>query len=93
IQKVMQGITSIDDWGITMIGNRRFRFHIFHLTLKKKPIIATFIIRLNERNHVSIKSCKRDEIVGIHPIPANMQIPKEMGRSLWSYEKNISLLK
>jgi hypothetical protein len=92
-QKVMQGITSIDDWGITMIGNRRFRFHIFHLTPEKTPIIATFIISLSERNHVSIKSCKRDEIAGIHPIPANVQIPKEMGRLLWSYEKIISLLK
>ena len=92
IQKVMQGITSIDDWGITMIGNRKFRFHIFHLTPEKTPIIATFIISLSERNHVSIKSCKRDEIAGIHPIPANVQIPKEMGRSLWSYEKIVSLL-
>lgn len=93
VLKVMEGITRIDDWGITMIGNKRFRFHIFHLTPEKKPIIATFIISLNERNHVSIDSCKRDEIVGIHPIPANVQIPKEMGRSLWSYEKIISLLK
>jgi len=93
IQKVMQGITRIDDWGITMIGNRRFRFHIFHLTPEKTPIIATFIISLSERNHVSIKSCKRDEIAGIHPIPANVQIPKEMGKLLWSYEKIISLLK
>ena len=52
----------------------------------------TDIISLSERNHVSIKSCKRDEIIGIHPIPANVQIPKEMGRSLWSYEKIVSLL-
>lgn len=93
IMKVMQGITSIDDWGITMIANGRFRFRIFHLTLKKKPIAVTFIISLNERNHISIESCKRDEILGIHPIPSNVQIPKELGRSLWSYEKIISLLK
>ena len=93
ILKVMQGITSIDDWGIKMIDDRRFRFHIFHLTPEKKPIIATFILSLNERNHVSIESCKRNEIVGMHPMPANLQIPKEMGMSLWSYEKIVSLLK
>ena len=93
IMKVMQGITRIDDWGITMIGNKRFRFHIFHLTPEKKPITVTFIISLDERNHISIDSCKKDKIVGIHPIPSNVQIPKEMGRSLWTYEKIISLLK
>jgi len=61
--QVMSGIERIDDWGITMIGNKRFRFHIFHLTLEKKPIIATFIISLNERNHVSIDSCKRNKLL------------------------------
>jgi hypothetical protein len=93
IQKVMEGITSIVDWGIGMIANGRFRFHIFHLTPEKTSIVATFIISFNERNHISIDSCKRNELVGIRPIPANVQIPKEMGVSLWSYEKIISMLK
>ena len=93
IQKVMEGITSIVDWGIGMIANGRFRFHIFHLTPEKTSIVATFIISFNERNHISIDSCKRNELVGIRPIPANVQIPKEMGVSLWTYEKIISMLK
>jgi DNA-directed RNA polymerase specialized sigma24 family protein len=90
--QVMNGIESIDDWGITMVGNRRFRLHIFHLSQSKQPIIATFFIVLNERNHVSVENCKKNEIIGAHPIPANIQIPKEMGKALWPYEKIISLL-
>jgi DNA-directed RNA polymerase specialized sigma24 family protein len=92
LAQVMNGIDRIDDWGITMADNRRFRLHIFHLTQEKQPIIATFFIVLNERNHVSVENCKINEIIGARPIPANVQIPKEMGKALWSYEKIISLL-
>jgi DNA-directed RNA polymerase specialized sigma24 family protein len=92
LAQVMNGIDRIDDWGITMVENRRFRLHIFHLSQDTQPIIATFFIVLNERNHVSVENCKKNEIIGVHPIPANIQIPKEMGKALWSYEKIISLL-
>jgi len=92
LAQVMNGIDRIDDWGITMVDNRRFRLHVFHLSHDKQPIIATFLIVLNERNHVSVENCKKNEIIGAHPIPANIQIPKEMGKALWSYEKIISLL-
>lgn len=92
LAQVMSGIDRIDDWGITMADNRRFRLHVFHLTQDKQPIIATFFIILNPRNHVSVENCKKNEIIGAHPIPANIQIPKEMGKALWSYEKIISLL-
>jgi DNA-directed RNA polymerase specialized sigma24 family protein len=92
LAQVMNGIDRIDDWGITMVDNRRFRLHIFHLSQDKQPIIATFFIVLNERNHVAVENCKRNEIIGVHPIPANVQIPKEMGKALWSYEQIISLL-
>ncbi len=89
---VMHGIDRIDDWGITMVDNRKFRLHIFHLSQNKQPIIATFFIVLNERNHISVENCKKNEIIGAHLIPANIQIPKEMGKALWSYEKILSLL-
>lgn len=92
LAQALEGIKSIDDWGITMVDNRRFRLHIFHLSQNMQPIIATFFIAMNERNHVSVENCKKDEIIGAHPIPANIQIPKEMGKALWSYEKIISLL-
>lgn len=93
LAQVMNGIERIDDWGITMVNNGRFRLYIFHLTQDKQPIIATFFIVLNERNHVSVENCKKNEIIGAHTIPANLRIPKEMGRSLWSFEKIISMLK
>jgi len=92
LAQVINDIDRIDDWGITMAGNRRFRLHVFHLSQDKQPIIATFFIVLNERNHVSVENCKKNEIIGAHPIPANIQIPKEMGKALWPYEKIISLL-
>ena len=92
LAQVMNGIEKIDDWGITMVDNRRFRLHVFHLSQGKQPIIATFFIVLNERNHVRVENCKKNQIIAVHPIPANIRIPKEMGRALWSYEKIISLL-
>ncbi|NLK49335.1 MAG: sigma-70 family RNA polymerase sigma factor [Candidatus Cloacimonetes bacterium] len=93
LTQVMNGIEKIDDWGINMVDNGRFRLHIFHLTQNKQPIIATFFIILSERNQVRIENCQKNEIIGAHPIPANLHIPKKMGRALWSYEKIISLLK
>ena len=92
LASIMNGIDRIDDWGITMVDNRRYRLHIFHLSQDKQPIIATFFIVLNERNHISVENCKKNEFIGAHSIPANIQIPKEMGMALWSYEKIISLL-
>ncbi len=92
IDDLMQGISRIDDWGVSIIGNGRFRFHIFHLTPENRPIVATMILSVNDKNSIKIESCKRNEIVGVHPIPAKTHIPKEIGRSIWSYEKIISLL-
>jgi len=59
LAQVMNGIERIDDWGITMVGNRRFRLHVFHLSQGNQPIIATFFIILNPRNHVSVENCKK----------------------------------
>lgn len=90
--QVMNGIDRIDDWGITMVDNHRFRLHIFHLAQDKQPISATFLIFLNERNHIYVESCKKNEFIGSHKIPANIHIPKEMGKSLWTYEEIIFLI-
>lgn len=92
LRQAMQGIERVDDWGITMVGNRRFRLHLFHLTQDKRPIAATFIIVLNERNHIRVENSKRHKKFISHPIHSNIQIPKEMGKSLWTYEVIISLL-
>lgn len=92
LRHVMHGIERIDDWGITMVGNRKFRLHVFHLTQDKRPLIATFFIVLDERNHITVEDSKKHENIRSYTIPANVQIPKEMGKSLWSYEKIISLL-
>lgn len=93
LAQVMKGIERIDDWGITMMDNCRFRLHIFHLSHDKQPILITFFIVLNERNHVRVENCKKNEFIEAHPIPSKLQIPKEMGRSLWTYEKIISMMK
>lgn len=93
LQQAMQGIERIDDWGITMAGNRRFRLHLFHLTQEKTPLAATFYIVLDERNHIRVEDSKQHKKIVPHPIPANIRIPKEMGKSMWTYEIIISLLK
>ncbi|NLW18709.1 MAG: hypothetical protein GXY81_03375 [Candidatus Cloacimonetes bacterium] len=90
--QVMNGIDRIDDWGITMVDNHRFRLHIFHIAQDKQPISATFFIVLNERNHIFVESCKKNEILKAHQIPANLHIHKEMGKSLWTYEEIIFLI-
>ncbi len=90
--QVMNGIDRIDDWGITMVDNHRFRLHIFHIAQDKQPISATFFIVLNERNHIFVESCKKNEILKAHQIPANLHIHKEMGKSLWAYEEIIFLI-
>jgi DNA-directed RNA polymerase specialized sigma24 family protein len=92
LKQAMQGIERIDDWGITMVANCRFRLHVFHLTQDKRPLAATFFIVLDERNHITIENSVQHKNIISHPIPANVQIPKEMGKSMWTYDKIISLL-
>lgn len=90
--QVMNGIDRIDDWGITMVDNHRFRLYIFHLTQDKQPITATFFIVLNERNQIFVEGCTKNELLETHQVPDNLHIHKEMGKSLWSYEEIIFLL-
>ncbi|HOH98135.1 MAG TPA: hypothetical protein PL188_07505 [Candidatus Cloacimonadota bacterium] len=92
VKEVMDGVARIDDWGITMVEKERFRLYIFHRTADDTPILATFSLLLDERNHISVENCKKNQITASHIIPANVQIPKEMGRALWPYEKIISLV-
>ncbi|MCB5271529.1 MAG: hypothetical protein LHW56_06760 [Candidatus Cloacimonetes bacterium] len=93
LRELMQGIASIDDWGITALGNNRFSIYLFHLNQENKPVVVSFVIHLNERNCLSIEESKKNKVFGSFVMPANMQIPKEMGKSLWSFEEIIFRLK
>lgn len=88
----LKGIERIDDWGITMVDKRRFRLYLFHLDAANQPILVTFFIVLNHRNIITIDGYLENDLVGIHPMPSNMFIPKDQGRSIWDYDTIISFL-
>lgn len=92
ILELMRQFPRIDDWGIALAGTRQYRLHIFHLTLERKPVFATFLISMSLRHRVWVADCKLNVPAGVHQIPANVQIPKDKGKSLWTYERVISLL-
>ena len=90
--KALEGYRSVEDWGITMVGKRQFRLHLMHLGTDPIPLMTTIIVTINNRNHIKVESCKRNQHAGSHDIPANVLIPKEKGRALWPYDRIVSLL-
>lgn len=92
LPKALDGYKSVEDWGISMIGERRFRLYFMHLGTDPTPLMTTIIVTLNNINHVKVESCKRNKHAGVHDIPVNLLIPKDKGRALWSYDRIISLL-
>lgn len=92
LPQVLSGYTSIRDWGITMIAECRFRLYLFHLSPEQGPLLTTLFIKINKKNHVAVENCKRNIFTGVHNIPDNLRIPKEMGKVIWSCEKILLLL-
>ncbi|MDD2424380.1 MAG: hypothetical protein PHG34_09240 [Candidatus Cloacimonetes bacterium] len=92
LPQVLTGYTSVEDWGITMISERRFRLYLYHLSSEQAHLMATIFINIGKRNHVQVENCKINKYAGSHNISAKAHIPKQMGAALWSYEKIISLL-
>ena len=89
---LLAGVEKIDDWGITMVGNLRFRLLLFHLAAAQGPVLITFHIVLDHRNTITVENFHKNDLAATHPIPANVRIPKQMGKALWSYERIVSLL-
>lgn len=92
LPEVLSGYKSIEDWGITMISELRYRLILFHLSPEEGPLASTIFITIDKRKHVEVESCIRNQFVAQRNIPDNILIPKERGRSLWPYEKIISCL-
>ncbi len=88
----LEGIERIDDWGISMEDNRKFRLYLFHLDADDQPVLVTFFIVLNRRNTIKIDGYLKNELAGIHPILPNMLVPKHKGKSMWDYETIVSLV-
>lgn len=92
LPKALDGYKSVEDWGISMVGERKFRLYLMHLGTDPIPLMTTVIVTINNRNHIKVESCKRNQHAGSHDIPANLLIPKEKGRALWPYDRIVSLL-
>lgn len=88
----LDGYKSVDDWGISLIGERKFRLYLMHLGTDPIPLMTTVLVTINNRNHIKVESCKRNQHAGSHDIPANLLIPKEKGRAMWTYDRIVSLL-
>lgn len=92
LPNALEGYQSVEDWGISMIGERKFRLYLMHLGTAPIPLMSSIIVTINNRNHIKVESCKRNQHAGSHNIPANLLIPKEKGRALWPYDRIVSLL-
>jgi DNA-directed RNA polymerase specialized sigma24 family protein len=86
-------VKSILDWGIAAKGGYNYDLHIFAIHHDGQLFAITFDIVLNERNSISIQDYKINEYVNSHTIPDTVRIHKDKGRSIWTYEDIISMLK
>ncbi|MCB5270902.1 MAG: hypothetical protein LHW56_03545 [Candidatus Cloacimonetes bacterium] len=91
--ELMRELPSIQDWGISALGKHRFSICLFHLNQENKPVGVSFVIHLDERNHLSIEDYKRNKVYGSFVLPANTRIPTEMGMVLWSFEEVMARIK
>ena len=90
---ILSECTNVVDWGITMVSGGRFRLYLFHLGSDQSPLMVTIYMTVSKNNHVTIESCKANHFAGVHYIPNQINIPREMGNALWSYENIISIIK
>lgn len=52
----------------------------------------TFFITLGHRNSIQLNECKENQLHAVHALPPNVRIPGHLGKSMWSYEKIVSVL-
>lgn len=90
--QAIKNIKMVADWGIAMTGERKFMLHLFTIFHDGQFFTITFNIVLSQRNSISIQSYKVNKHVASHNIPANIQIQKAKGKSVWTYEQIVSLL-
>ncbi|MGB4310078.1 MAG: hypothetical protein WBI94_07335 [Candidatus Cloacimonadaceae bacterium] len=91
--EAVKNIKFIAKWGISAIGNLRFRLRLFTIFEDGKPFMFTFIIELSKRNSISILDVTVNQFAGKHPVPDTVFIPKDKGKSGLTYEQIISRLK
>ena len=91
--EAVKNIKFIAKWGISAIGNLRFRLRLFTIFEDGKPFMFTFIIELSNRNSISILDVTVNQFAGKHPVPDTVFIPKDKGKSGLTYEQIISRLK
>ena len=91
--EAVKNIKFIAKWGISAIGNLRFRLRLFTIFEDGKPFMFTFIIELSKRNSISILDVTVNQFAGKHPVPDTVFIPKDKGKSGLTYEQIMSRLK
>ncbi|HAN40327.1 MAG TPA: hypothetical protein DCQ12_00160 [Candidatus Cloacimonas sp.] len=91
--EAVKNIKFIAKWGISAIGNLRFRLRLFTIFEDGKPFMLTFIIELSKRNSISILDVTVNQFAGKHPVPDTVFIPKDKGKSGLTYEQIMSRLK
>ena len=92
LAELMQSFPKIDDWGITMLGQRRYRLTIFHRTEAKEPHFATITIELTARNSIKIIEGRKNRMAGVFKLPANMPLLIKKGKAVLTFDEIKNLL-
>jgi len=92
MKHVLSGYDHIDDWGIHMIGQNKFRIHIFCNPGNIEPLCATVIITIKENNRIVTESCRSNKLASVLTIPPNVTIPKNKGKSALTFEQIKTIL-
>ncbi len=91
--KDVKNIKEITEWGIVATGERSFKLYMFTMFGDGQPFMITFNIAMNERNSISIQSCKVNQLYMTVPDSVKARVPMDKGRAIWNYKQIISLLK
>ncbi|MBP7117863.1 MAG: hypothetical protein KBB33_05955 [Candidatus Cloacimonetes bacterium] len=92
LSQVMSQIPRIDDWGISMMPNRRFRLLIFCFNPDQQPIFASISLELNQRNHIRIISSKLHAKTDVQRVQTEIPIKTDKGYAVLNFDDIINLV-
>ncbi len=92
LTQLMSQIPRIDDWGISIMPNRRFRLLIFYVNPDQQPIFASISLELNQRNHIRIISSKLHVKTDIQKVQTEIPIKTDKGYAVLNFEDITNLV-
>jgi len=84
---ILDGVNKVTDWGITQLGDNRYRVHLFCTTKEGTYICITNIIHVKESGRIITETSKRNLLAGVFNMPANVILPTNLGVCVLSFEQ------